>query len=83
MPLSIRSEEAEAPASEPARLSGKADAVTEAIRERLEQVHLDRAKDRVTADELDKVALHCAALPVLDQRSAHKIVGYGANGLPG
>jgi antitoxin VapB len=84
MPLNIRTEEAEAPASELARLTGetKADALTEALRERLAQVHRARAKGRVAADELDKIALHCAASPVLDQRSAHKTVGYDANGLP-
>ena len=40
------------------------------------------AKGRVAADELDQIALHCAALPVLDERSAHEIVGYDENGLP-
>jgi len=84
MPLIIRSEEAEAPASELARLTveTKADAVTEAPRKRLEEVHRARAKGRVAADELDEIALHCAALPVLDQRSAYEIVGYDENGLP-
>jgi antitoxin VapB len=36
----------------------------------------------VAADELDKIALPCAALPVLDQRNAREIVGYDENGLP-
>jgi len=83
MPLIIRSEEAEAPASELARLTGetKADAVTEALRNALSKYTVP-AKGRVAADELDQIALHCAALPVLDERSAHEIVGYDENGLP-
>jgi hypothetical protein len=36
----------------------------------------------LNGDELDKIVLHCAASPVLDQRSADEIVGYDENGLP-
>lgn len=69
-------------ASELARLTGetKTDVFTKALRERLEQVHRARAKGREVADEIDEVALHCAALPVLDQRTADEIVGYDENG---
>jgi antitoxin VapB len=34
------------------------------------------------ADELDGIALHCAALPVQDSRTADEIVGYGEDGTP-
>jgi hypothetical protein len=34
------------------------------------------------AEELDEIALHCAALLVLDRRHANEIMGYGENGLP-
>jgi antitoxin VapB len=83
MPLVIRSEEAEELASALARLTGetKADAVILALRERLERVRRPRAEGRL-ADELDEIALHCAALPPLDQRSADEIVGYRESGLP-
>jgi hypothetical protein len=33
-------------------------------------------------DQLDRIALRCAARPILDQRSADEICGYDANGLP-
>jgi antitoxin VapB len=56
-------------------------AVVQALRERLIRVRRARAKRRL-ADELDEIALHCAALPVRDQRSADEIVGYDEQGLP-
>ena len=34
------------------------------------------------ADELDRIALHCASLPRLDTRSSEEILGYDKNGLP-
>lgn len=71
MPLVIPSNEAEELASEFARLTEQAnvEAVKRAIRER-------------SADELDEIALHCAALPVLNPGSSDEIVGYDDRGLP-
>jgi antitoxin VapB len=34
------------------------------------------------ADELDRIALRCAALPLLDTRSDDEILGYDERGLP-
>ncbi len=83
MALNIRSRETEALATELARLTGetKTEAVTRAVRDRLERVKRARRK-RTLADELDAIALQCAALPVLDERSAEQILGYDATGLP-
>jgi antitoxin VapB len=83
MPLNIRNEQTEQLASALAKLTGetKTEAVTQALRERLERVRRARARKRL-ADELDEIALHCSARPVRDQRSADEILGYDENGLP-
>lgn len=83
MALNIRNPEAEALASELARLTGetKTEAVTKAVRDRLER--LKRARQhRPLADELDMIGKQCAALPVLDPRTPDDIVGYDEHGLP-
>ena len=84
MQLAIQSEEAEELASELVRLTGEttADAVTRALRERFERLHRTRSRGPVAADELDKLALHCAMLPVHDPRNPDEIVSYDENGLP-
>ena len=83
MPLNIRSEETEELASALAKLTGetKTEAVTQALRERIQRVRRARAK-RPLADELDEIALHCSTLPARDRRSADEIMGYDENGLP-
>ena len=83
MPLNIRNEQAEELATALAKLTGetKTEAVTRALRERLERVRRARAKRRL-ADELDEIALHCSAIPVRDKRSADEIIGYDEHGLP-
>ena len=83
MPLNIRNKQAEELAGALAKLTGetKTEAVTQALRERLQRVGRARAKRRL-ADELDEIAVHCSALPVLDRRSAEEIIGYDKNGLP-
>jgi antitoxin VapB len=83
MPLNIRSEETEQLANALAKLTGetKTEAVTRALRERLERLRRTRAKRRL-ADELDEIAVHCSSLPVRDTRSADEIMGYDENGLP-
>ena len=55
--------------------------VTTALRDRLTRVRRERSKQRL-ADELDAIAQHCAALPVLDPRSADEILGYDETGIP-
>jgi antitoxin VapB len=83
MPLNIRSEETEQLANALAKLTGetKTEAVTRALRERLERVRRTRAKRRL-ADELDEIAVHCSSLPIRDTRSADEIMGYDEHGLP-
>lgn len=83
MALNIRSKETEELATALARLTGetKTEAVTQALRERLQRVRRARTKRRL-ADELDEIALHCSILPVRDRRSVDEIMGYDDNGLP-
>jgi antitoxin VapB len=83
MPLNIRSEETEELASALAKLTGetKTEAVTQALRERLQRIRRARTRNRL-ADELDEIALHCSALPVRDTHTADEIMGYDENGLP-
>ena len=56
-------------------------AITVALKERLERLGANR-RGRSLADELDEIALRCAALPELDPRSADEILGYDEHGLP-
>jgi len=83
MALNIRSEETEQLAADLAKLTGesKTEAVTQALRERLQRVRRVRSKRRL-ADELDEIALHCSTLPVRDPRTDAEILGYDENGLP-
>ncbi len=57
------------------------EAVTQALKERLQRVRRTRSK-RGLADDLDEIALHCAALPVRDRRTAEQIKDYDEHGLP-
>jgi antitoxin VapB len=83
MALNIRNPEAEKLAAELAKRTGetKTEAVTKALRDRLARVRRERSGRRL-ADELEEIAKHCASLPVLDNRTADEILGYGEDGLP-
>ncbi len=83
MALNIRNQEAEELAAALAKLTGetKTEAVTVALRERLDRTRRARTKRRL-ADEITEIALHCAALPRRDKRSDDQILGYDRNGLP-
>ena len=83
MAINIRNPEAERLAEELAKLTGetKTEAVTVALRDRLARVKRVRSQRRL-ADELDKIALHCASLPVLDSRNPNQILGYNEFGVP-
>jgi antitoxin VapB len=83
MALNIRNPETERLADELARETGetKTEAVTKALRDRLDRLRRERAGRRL-ADELDAIARHCAALPVLDARPPDEILGYDERGLP-
>ncbi|WP_411035132.1 type II toxin-antitoxin system VapB family antitoxin [Shinella sp. BYT-45] len=82
MPLNIKDEEAHALARALAEATGESltRAVKTAIEERLDRVrHLKAPR---LADQLDRIALDCAGLPVLDPRTPDEILGYDENGLP-
>ncbi len=83
MALNIRNPETEELAETLAKLTGetKTQAVTKALRDRLERVRR-RLSGRRLADELDEIALHSASLPILDARDADEILGYDESGLP-
>ena len=83
MALIIRNRETEGLAEMLVRLTGETttEAVTRAIRERLNRVLAERS-GRPLADELDEIALHCSRLPVQDNREADAIARYDENGLP-
>lgn len=83
MALNIRNPETERLATELAKLAGetKTEAVTRALRDRLARLRRERAR-RPLAEELDRIAMHCASLPVLDSRAAEDILGYDDHGLP-
>ena len=58
-------------------------AVKEALRSALERKRRMKARNSdILVADLDAIALHCAALPVLDTRSADEIVGYDDRGVP-
>ena len=83
MPLNIKDEEAYALARTLAEATGESltRAVKISLAERLARVRLP-AVPRL-ADQLDRIAIDCANLPVLDPRAADEILGYDEHGLPG
>jgi antitoxin VapB len=86
MPLNIKDPETHDMARELAAATGETitKAVTVAIRERLRKVRSrEGTKGRRLAARLDEIADHCAALPVLRDRSIDEILGYDDRGMPG
>jgi antitoxin VapB len=83
MTLNIKDPEADTLVRELALTTGETitEAVTVAVKERLERLCAARGR-RGLATELDEIALRCAALPVLDDRSEEEILGYDEHGLP-
>jgi antitoxin VapB len=83
MALNIKDRDADELARALAQTTGETitQAVTVAVRERLERLRAGRRPRRL-ADELDDIALRCASLPVLDERPEGEILGYDAQGLP-
>lgn len=84
MALSLKDPETDRLAREVARLTGESltEAVRQSLVERLERERLRRGKPRKgIADRLNEIALHCAALPDFDTRSADEIIGYDENGM--
>lgn len=83
MALNIRNKETERLAEAVAQLTGetKTEAVTLALRDRLDRLRRERSARRL-ADELDEIARHCAQLPVKDSRTPDEILGYDERGVP-
>ncbi|MBA2310512.1 MAG: type II toxin-antitoxin system VapB family antitoxin [Pseudonocardiales bacterium] len=81
--INIKNLEADRLARDLAQATGETitQAVTVAIRERLARVTGVRTS-RTLADELDEIALRCANLPVIDDRTDDEILGYDERGLP-
>jgi len=82
MALSIKSQEADRLARQLALATGETltEAVTKAIRERLERQRL--VNDVPRWDRIQRLLDEFQALPVLDDRSSDEIIGYDENGLP-
>jgi len=80
--LSIKTEEADRLARELAAETHESltEAVTVALRERLERVRSARRGDVVS--RLERLAAELATLPVADDRTSDEIIGYDEHGLP-
>jgi antitoxin VapB len=83
MALSIKHPEADRLARELAKFTGEGltEAVINALRERLARQRR-RKSGRRLSEELRAIGERCAALPVLDERTADEILGYDERGLP-
>jgi antitoxin VapB len=83
MALNIKNEQTHALARRLAELTGETltEAVTTAVRERLEHVQQEDEQE-LTAAGIAEIQRFLAALPDLDTRCADDILGYDAFGLP-
>jgi antitoxin VapB len=83
MPLNIKNDEAHDLARELSELthSSITDVVTLALREALARERRRLHQERLVGD-LNRIAEDCAALRVLDSRSAEAILGYDQDGIP-
>jgi antitoxin VapB len=81
--LSIKDPEADQLARELAARTGEtvAEAVVKALRERLLREQEQSGRPRLR-EELAAIRKRCAALPVLDARTADEILDYDERGLP-
>jgi antitoxin VapB len=83
MPLSIKDPETERLARDLARRTGESitAATRNAIEERLRRI-AGASRKSVLLEDLASIRRRCAALPVLDHRTADEIIGYDEHGLP-
>ena len=83
MQLNVKNHEAHVLASALTTLTGESltDAVTIALRDRLERERRRRGADAV-ADRLMAIGRRFAQLPDADARTPEEILGYDENGLP-
>ena len=81
MALNIKDGETDRLARELARVTGET--ITEALKKALiERLERTRPRKLSRLEELNQIALRCAALPDIDRRSPNEILGYDENGLP-
>ena len=80
MALNIKDPEAHRLAQELTEVTGRSmtEAVTQALKDALAKT--SRATEP-RLEQLEQIALHCAALPLQDERSADEILGYNDVGL--
>ena len=85
MAISLKDAETDRLAREVANLTGESltEAIRKALQERLERERRKRRPGERLIEELNAIALHCAALPDHDTRSADEIIGYDEFGVPG
>ena len=84
MTLSIKDPEADRLARAVAQRTGETltQAVINALRERLAREQRKEQAIESLVEDVMEIGRHCAALPLLDARSADAIIGYDENGLP-
>ena len=84
MPLSIKDPEADRLARAVAQRTGETltQAVINALRERLAREQRKEQAIESLVEDVMEIGRHCAALPLLDARTADAIIGYDENGLP-
>jgi antitoxin VapB len=84
MAISLKDAETDRLAREVARLTGESltEAIRNALQERLERERRKHRPGERLVEELNAIALHCAALPGHDTRSADEIIGYDEFGVP-
>ncbi|MCY3725842.1 MAG: type II toxin-antitoxin system VapB family antitoxin [Rhodobacteraceae bacterium] len=83
MPLNIKDDYTHELARELASLTGET--LTKAVKHALQdKLRLEKQKQSANrlADELDQIALQCAALPQNDYGNSDDIIGYDKYGLP-
>ncbi len=86
MTLNIKNPEAYQLAQELSKATGKTmtSSIIDALKDKLDRVNKTHLSHHNTlAESLDEIALHCASLPHLDDRSSDMIIEYDENGLPG
>jgi antitoxin VapB len=84
MAISLKDAETDRLAREVARLTGESltEAIRKALQERLERERRKHRPRERLIEERNAIALHCAALPDHDTRSADEIIGYDEFGAP-
>ena len=82
MALTISNDEADRLARELAQATGEslADAVLNALRERLARTHRAQPTSARLRDEILAIGRRCASLSIRDPRSADEILGYADDG---